>query len=315
MLTVLCWLWAQPGGRTTYTALHVNIWTDMVRRHLSIPHRLACVTDTPEGIDPSVAIIAPPGDFEDARIPTWSSEKPQCLRRLALFRPDAAKMFGERFVSMDLDCVIGDSLDPLFDTDADFKMYRGTPSNFRPYNGSMLLMTAGARPEVYERFSQDEARIAGERYIGSDQAWISHVLGSDETTWGPEDGVLWYGGLQTARLAKSRRIMFFPGTPKPWEIAGVPGGDPWIAEHYSRSAGSGRCLILGHAPSVWDEASLALEAGAFDAVIASPEAAAHLSPDVILATAGSDSEAERLARLAGFGDLVFCGRADLSAAA
>src|SRR5690606_34220265 len=87
MLTVLTWLWRQPGGRTGYTASHVNIWAAMVRRHLAMPHRLACVTDMPEGIMTEVEIIDPPGDFEAVRIPTWGAHMPQCLCRLALFRP------------------------------------------------------------------------------------------------------------------------------------------------------------------------------------------------------------------------------------
>src|SRR5690242_3543774 len=68
MITVLTWLWHQQRG-PSYSAAHVNIWADMVRRNLSMPHRIACVTDHPEGIDPSVEIIAPPRDFEDVRIP------------------------------------------------------------------------------------------------------------------------------------------------------------------------------------------------------------------------------------------------------
>ncbi len=38
----------------------------------------------------------------------------------------AAEIFDERFVCMDLDCVIGGELDSFFDTDAEFKMAQGT---------------------------------------------------------------------------------------------------------------------------------------------------------------------------------------------
>jgi hypothetical protein len=47
MLTVLAWYWKQPGGRVEYLPLHVNIWADMVRANLSMPHRICCVTDHP----------------------------------------------------------------------------------------------------------------------------------------------------------------------------------------------------------------------------------------------------------------------------
>lgn len=235
MLTVLTWLWAQPNGRTSYTAEHVNTWAAMVRRHLTMDHRLACVTDMPEGIEPSIKIIAPPGEFEDVSIPTWSDARakglPQCFRRLVMFAPNAAEMFGERFVSMDLDCVVGDSLDPLFDHGHDFRMYRGTNAS-RPYNGSMVQMTAGCRPKVYTEFSQERAIDAGKKFLGSDQAWISFQLGWGEADWGPEHGVHWYGSRHN-RNAIGRRLMFFPGNPKPWQIVGGPmEHDRWIMANY-----------------------------------------------------------------------------------
>jgi hypothetical protein len=310
MLTILTWFWSQPGGRITYKPEHVNIWADMVRRNLSMPHRIACVTDMPEGIDPSVEIIAPPRDFEGITIPTWGPQRPQCLRRIAMFGPKAGEIFGERFVCMDMDCVVSGPLDPLFETDADFKMYRGTAPG-RPYNGSMMLMNAGARPQVYERFNADEAAEAGRKFIGSDQAWISHVLGPNEQTWGPEDGVRWWNRQHRERMPEDIRLMFFPGYFKPWQFA-HDSLDNWVSERYRRSP-QGRCLILGYAETVWDDAAKALDTGSFDAVIASPEAAEHWPGD-ILAIANDDDQAERMARMHGFDDFVFCGRTALPTA-
>lgn len=306
-LTVLTWLWSQPGGRAAYTAEHVNIWAAMVRRHLGLPHRLACVTDMAAGIDASVEIIAPPREFEDVVLPTWGPARPQCLRRLSMFRADAAAMFGERFVCMDLDCVVGGPLDPLFEVADDFRIFRGT-SPGRPYNGSMMLLTAGTRPQVYERFTPQGAVEAGRRFIGSDQAWISQVLGPREATWGPEDGVHWWGARPRPAEA---RLMFFPGGEKPWQVVGR-GDDRWVERHY-RGHRASRCLILGYAPDVWAEVEAALATGRFAAVIASPEAAAHWAGEV-LAVADSDAEAERLAAMHGFSESVFCGRSEREAA-
>lgn len=302
MLTVLTWYWRQPGGRTNYQPLHVNIWADSVRRNLSIPHRIACVTAHPEGIDPSIEIIAPPGDFEDCRIPTWGEHMPQCLRRIALFRPDAASIFGERFVSMDMDCVISGSLDPLFDRPEDFVMYRGT-NHVRPYNGSLVMMTAGARPQVYEQFTPEGAVNAGQRFLGSDQAWISHVLGPGEAVWDVKDGVHAWGKRNKWGDGEPR-ITFFLQAKKPWEY--VDGGDPFVCEHYHREP-RGRALILGYASRVWDDLEIALRDGPYDAVIASPEVANYW-PRTVDAIAHDDAHALRLARMMGFENYVFCGR-------
>lgn len=297
-LTVLCWFWNQPGGRTKYEPWHVAVWADMVRRHLSMPHRLACVTNDPTGLPSDIDIITPPGDFEDIRIPTWPEFRPQCLRRLAMFRRDAVEIFGERFVCMDLDCVIGGPLDAFFDTDADFKMTPGTRAD-RPYNGSMMLLTAGSRPQVYEQFTPEGAAAAGQLFVGSDQAWISHVLGPNEQRWSIDDGLAWYGKTRTP----NPRLMFFPCPIKPWEVAPF-GQKPWITEHYRR-APQGRALILGYDDTLWVDVDRALNEGSYSAVISSPEAAEYW-PGEILSVVRTNDEAMLVARMHGF-EPVWCG--------
>lgn len=298
---VLTWLWTQPGGRTGYGAPHVNIWADMVRRNLTIDHELACVTDMPEGIDPRVRIIAPPNEFLDITLPTWKAARPQCLRRLTMFRRDAADIFGaERIVCMDLDLIVSGSLDPVLDIDEDFRIFRGTASG-RIYNGSMMSIRAGSRPQVYETFTPAGAISAGKRYVGSDQAWISQCI-PGEPTWGPEHGVHWWG--DRLNRVTDGRMLFFPGTVKPWNL--VAAGDRFARQHYRRSP-AGAALVLGYGRAVWPEAEAALRARKFDAVIASPEASA-LWPGPVLAVADDDRHAERLAAMHGYDEMVFAGR-------
>lgn len=230
MLTVLAWYWRNPQCRTQFKPRHVNTWAAMVSRNLSMPHRIACVTDTPEGIDDYIDIIKPPGGFEDIQ-PAWGNRKPNCFRRLSMFRRDAADIFGERFVCMDLDCVVGGSLDPLFNRKDDLVLYKGTAAD-RPYNGSMALIKAGCRPDVYELFNQKAATKAGELFVGSDQAWLALCLGWGEKTWSEKDGVYWYGPLYKAIAKKKRpRLLFFPGKIKPWVLAPIR-IDPFTSENY-----------------------------------------------------------------------------------
>lgn len=229
MITVLTWLWRQPEGRTKFKTEHVHIWADMVRRNLSMPHRLACVTSEKD-LPPNVDRIDPPGDFETIQ-PNWGPRKPNCYRRLSMFRRDAAKIFGERFVCMDLDCVIGGPLDPLFNRKDDLVLFKGTAPD-RPYNGSMMLIKAGCRPGVYEDFNEAGARLSGERFVGSDQAWLALKLGHREKVWDERDGVFWYGSLYKSLAKKvAPRILFFPGKIKPWTIAPIQ-IDPFTSNNY-----------------------------------------------------------------------------------
>jgi hypothetical protein len=294
---VICWLWNQPGGRATYYPWHVRVWAAMIRRHLSLPHSLAVVTNMEGDFGESVEVIKPPGEFEDVRIPTWKEERPQCLRRLSMFRRDAADLFGaDRIVCTDLDLVVAQSLDPLLDIEDDFRIARGTGSR-RRYNGSLISLKLGSRPKVYEEFTPERAIEAGRKYIGSDQSWIGHCL-PDEKVWTPEDGVCFWIASYRLDLA---RVMFFAGEVKPWSVV-----NNFVKQHY-RSNSEGRCLLLGHAPTLWDDVSREIDAGAFEGVIASPEAARYW-PGKVLAVAEDDDHAEHLAYLHGFDRVAWCGK-------
>jgi hypothetical protein len=226
VITVVSWLWNQPQGRVKYKPEHVWIWADMIGRNLSMKHRFVCVTKETD-LPPNVERIDPPGEFEDIQ-PKWGPLKPNCFRRLIMYRKDAAKTFGRRFVSMDLDCVVGGPLDPLFDRPEDFVIFKGTHPS-RPYNGSLQLLTAGARPQVYDRFDQAAADASGEAFHGSDQAWLMHCLGPNEATWSEADGV-WHWNRYMANMKKAQpTIVFFPGKWKPWEFKAI---FPFIKNNY-----------------------------------------------------------------------------------
>lgn len=299
--TVLCWLWSQPGAAVKYGAAHVNIWHDMISRNLTIEHDVACVTNMSEGIDPRVRIIVPPDEFLDVEMPTWKAHRPQCLRRLSMYRRDAAEIFGcDRIVCTDLDVIFCGSLDPLLDIKDDFCITRGTAEN-RVYNGSFQLLRLGSRPKVYEEFTPQKAIRAGRYHLGSDQAWLAHCI-PYERTWGPGDGVRFWG---QHRPVSDARAIFFAGPIKPWHLSAA-GEEALVTMHYRRSS-SGAALLLGHGATLWSDLDVALARGErFDAVIASPEAAAYW-PGKVLAIADDDAHAERLAAMHGFEPL-WCGR-------
>lgn len=297
-LRVITWLWEQPGGRVSYKPWAVRIWAAMIRRHLTVPHALAVVTDIDADYGPDVDVIKPPTEFDDARIPTWGKDRPQCLRRLTIFQRDAADWLQcDRVVQMDLDVVVCGSLDPVVDVPDDFRITKGTAKS-RTYNGSMQLLRLGARPQVYDQFTLDKAIKAGRAHIGSDQSWLAHSL-PGEKTWGPQDGVQFWGQHHPG---PDTRAIFFAGPQKPWSL----GRESFIAKHYRGDRG-GRCLVLGYGATLWTDVASALDGARFEAVIAAPEAAAYW-PGPVLAVADNDAHAERLAAMHGFSDVVFCGR-------
>lgn len=232
--TVVTFKWKPPTGyRSTYGPEQVNTLARMVRRHYSAPHRFVCVTDDAEGIDPSIDVL--PLWDDHAKIPNpHGSKNPSCYRRLRLFAPEMGAVLGRRYVSLDLDTVILRDVTPLWDRPEDFVAW-GDTNRTTHYNGSMLLLTAGARPRVWTEFdpvtSPIKAKAAG--FFGSDQGWISCVLGIGEAIWTRTDGVYSFRNHlnRPAPPPENARMVMFHGATDPW-MPRAQSNHPWIAEHY-----------------------------------------------------------------------------------
>ena len=293
----MCWFWRQEGGRVEFTAQHVNIWAAMLRRHCTLDIEIACVTNMPKGIDPSIRIIKPPGFHDDLKTSRWRGGRPSCYRRLAMFSPDAADLFGaDRFVSMDLDCVIGGNIDSILDRNEDFVICGPSQAGARwIYNGSMMMMDAGVRPCVYNDFTPEGAEAASLRFVGSDQAWIAYALGNGEATCTADHGVVRWNG------DRSGPLMFFPGNIKPWNCI----AHPFVGEHYCLDLGA-KGIILGERGTVWAEVEAAKGQGPFDRIIALPRASRAWNGRVD-EIAEDLRHAKLLARMLGVEHPVICG--------
>ena len=211
-LTVVTFKWGQQ-----YSAADVNRLRRMVARYYRFPHRFICVTDDPAGVEGETMPLWPEhGEIENPTGP----HRPSCFRRLKLFAADAGRQFGERFVCVDLDSVVVGDLAPLWHRAEPFVVWRdpayraGGPVS--PYNGSMFLLSAGARAGVWDSFDAIASVAAIKRagVKGSDQAWLAIALDLSEATWGPNDGVLWSMRLGLKPPPSNGRIVFFSGTDK-----------------------------------------------------------------------------------------------------
>lgn len=231
---VVCFKWRPaPNYRSTFGPQAVKVLRNMVARHFPRKHRFICVTDDARGLD-GIETMMLWHDFADIPSP-HGAHNPSCYRRLRVFAPEAKTWFGNRFVCLDLDTVITGDLTPLWERPEDFVIWGETNPNSY-YNGSMFLMTAGARKQVLERFdpkrSPLEAKAAGN--FGSDQGWISRCLGPGEATWTTKDGVYSYNihiRRNGGTLPRDARITFWHGNLDPWSPAAVAVA-PWVQEHW-----------------------------------------------------------------------------------
>lgn len=233
MISVVCFKWHAEAYRSKFTGQHVNILRNMVARHYPEPHRFICITDDAEGIDAGIEVV--PLWHDHAHIPNPSFRGgPSCYRRLKVFSREFEQIAGPRFVCIDLDVVIMGDLRPLLNRTEPFIAWRD-PGGIWPYNGSMVMMTAGARSQVWDEFdpitSPQEAHAA--RCKGSDQGWMSYKLRPGEATWRTEDGVLSYHldlDKGKAEPPPGARVVMFHGKPDPWDDEAQV--HRWIREHY-----------------------------------------------------------------------------------
>src|SRR5690606_3029303 len=193
----------------------------MVARHYEDPFRFICITDDATGIRPEVECVPLWNHYRNLKNPTWSWG-PNCFPRLYTYSKDFERIAGKRFVCIDLDVVITGDLRPLWNRPEDFVIYASATAGGH-YNGSMILMNAGCRPQVWTDFdpktSPRLANAAG--CFGSDQGWIQYKLGKNEAKWTIKDGIFSYRrdclGRNLGRLPKGARIVVFHGKPDPWD--------------------------------------------------------------------------------------------------
>lgn len=230
MLIFVCFKWKRSAegfqlpGVCSYTAKHVNVLRNMLERNVQLEHRLICVTDDPDGIDERIETVT-----------LWDKCKSLggCYNRLWVFSEEARELFGDRFVCIDLDCVITGDCTELFSRKEDFVINSYNPAEVAPidqhYNGSLFMVTAGARKELWDDFDPltTPATVqADTNTIGTDQAWIRHKLGKDEARFTNADGV--YEARQIGNnLTPNVKIVFFSGKRDPSQQS-----YRWIARHW-----------------------------------------------------------------------------------
>jgi hypothetical protein len=127
-----------------------------------------------------------------------------------------APVLGDRWVMLDLDCVILGNLRSLWNRKEEAVFWRN-PHREWPYNGAMMMCKTGARDRVWSEFDPHESPRLTHRkgYRGSDQAWISYCLGSDEAVWTQKDGVYFLPELRGRQLDNAK-IVFTTAATAPW---------------------------------------------------------------------------------------------------
>lgn len=209
-LIISTWSWG-----TKYSPEYVAKLASAVKRNLKQPHRFAVFFPQEED--------------------THLTEIPGCFARLRTFDPEwqAANGIepGDKIVCMDLDLIITGPLDDLFDRDEPFTILQGVnTSNPCPFNGSLWMLRAGYRPDVWREFSPELAEKVPYHEFPDDQAWLADML-PDAGAFGPEDGVYAFqknGWPKGELLPRNAKVVCFPGWRDPSQYVRLD----WVSEHW-----------------------------------------------------------------------------------
>jgi hypothetical protein len=228
---------------TKYGPDYVNRLAGMVRRHLQRPHRLVCLTGEPDGIEAAVTCAPIP------TLPPIAQPRERGWLKLASFSPDLAPLLGDTVLYLDLDVVIMDALDPLFDHPGAFPLIRDWYHPVRLVgNSSVYRYRPAERHALFEAFCQDTDAIVGR--IRNEQEFLSEYLEArGELSFWPKSWCQSFRvsclapwplrAWQTPRQPSDCRVLVFHGEPKPPEaLVGRPGliqtfrPTPWIDDHW-----------------------------------------------------------------------------------
>lgn len=207
-INIICWKWGTNKHikkGIVYGPEYVNELYRMLKEKCSVPFQLYCITDDPDDVRDEVITI-----------PLWDeyTDHGGCWVRLPVFDNRLADMLDiDRFISIDLDCVIVDDPAPIFQRNEDFVIYCEHHRN-TPYCGAMFMMNIGCRSWVYDNFDFRNYPATGEgpRWsCGTDQLHISNCLYPNEAIWDESDGVY---NFATSIFQKEHNHLFKPHKPR-----------------------------------------------------------------------------------------------------
>lgn len=210
-LNVITWRWGSK-----YPGHYVERLKAGLARHLKQEYRFG--------------VFAP--EAEDEHL----ADVPGCFCRLRMFDPAWQEKHGlsGRIVQVDLDCVVTGPLDAVFNRPEGFTiLHGGNAANPCPFNGSLQMLRAGYRPDVWADFSLEAAKQIRAYEFPDDQGWLAHKL-PDAAGWkaGSESGVYAFqkpGWPKGEALPSDARLVVFPGWRDPSKFSHLG----WIKQNWA----------------------------------------------------------------------------------
>lgn len=240
-INVVCLKWGDK-----YPAEDVNRLYRMVSKNLQLPFKFYCITENTAGLVPEVEAL-----------PIYQPELAGWWHKLSIYRKDFYGLTGT-VLFLDLDVVITDSLDELFDYQP------GRVCSVRDYgkckwgiiNSSVVRFEVGQLDYVWQGFLANQQWIVD--HMHGDQDWLGRVAPFIELY--PPDWVVsykkhcqarghkllgigdwlmrkgWLSPIGESKVPDNAKIVLFHGKPDPIDVVNTPYKiwkiAPWIKQYW-----------------------------------------------------------------------------------
>lgn len=210
MVNVICIKWGDLYGPEFVNKLH-----SMVKRNITRDFRFVCITDDTKGISPDVETLPIP----EICMPEG---KPRSgWKKLTVFSEHLGNLSGKTLF-LDLDVVIVDNLNPLFDYSDKFTIIENWTQKGRGIgNSSVFSYVIGQHLDVLQYYEANMEEVVKE--YGNEQIYLSKKIG-DINYW-PEQwcrsfkfhsipkGILRY--FLAPKIPEGCKVLAFHGHPNP----------------------------------------------------------------------------------------------------
>jgi hypothetical protein len=240
------WKWG-----TKYSAEYVNILYRSIKRNLPLNYELQfiCITEDHAGLDHNIRFL--PLYLLPKKVTEYLYVLDGCYARLVIFDPmfsgylqEAGIEPPDRLTVFDLDAVVCGPMEAIFLRQEPFIIAQGIHYLKTAFNGSLVQLKLGYRPDVWTEFSVEKARpltmlpdqTGALVYQSTDQSWLYHMFKQRAAQFTPRgSGVYGYGKPGwpegSAQIPPNARVIFFPGRRDPADPE-LQKKLPWIKDHW-----------------------------------------------------------------------------------
>ena len=214
MVNVICMKWGAKYGPEYVNTLH-----NMVKRHLSLPHRFVCLTDSTEGLNAGIETFPIPP------MPIELNGPERGWKKLLTFAPTLYDLHGDTLF-LDIDIIVTGSLDEFFTQKGNVLIIREWKPRHGLGNSSVYRFKIGAHPDVLDYFTHNFEQIKQD--FRHEQAFLCDYLSKKGALgfW-PEGWVRSFKRhcmhyfpkslFVPPQLPNNTRVLIFHGRPNPDE--------------------------------------------------------------------------------------------------